>query len=58
MKELLDALTKISNYCSSQVCTQCPFLRKDSGEHPCELRNYIPENWKYLVDRLRDKGEQ
>ena len=54
MKELLDALSKISNYCSFQNCKQCPFLRKGSDEHPCELRNYIPENWKYLVDRLRE----
>ncbi len=54
MKELLDALSKISNYCSFQDCKQCPLLRKDSDEHPCELRNYNPENWRYLVDRLRE----
>lgn len=54
---ILDAMSKISNYCSDQNCEQCPLCEEDNFEHRCDLRDTSPDNWRYLIDRLRDKGE-
>lgn len=58
MKELLEALSKISNYCADQDCDKCPLFEEDNLEHSCDLRDTSPDNWTYLIDRLREEGEQ
>lgn len=55
--DILDAISKISNYCNAQNCKQCPLYKEDYFEHPCDLRATSPNNWNYIIDRLRDKGE-
>ena len=61
--DILDAMSKISNYCADQDCDQCP-LKNPGGEnfencqHLCELRNVSPDEWRYLIDPLLNEGEQ
>lgn len=52
--DILDAMSKISNYCDARNCEQCPLFEEDNFEHPCDLRDTSPNNWGYLIDRLRE----